>query len=313
MSDTMRAAAVRDFGGVDQINVENLPVPAPAKGEALVRVHAAGLNPIDNKFRNRQVPMPLWQNPEFPVIVGWDLSGTVVEAAGDFSVGDEVYGLIRFPHFSGTCAEFVTAPVAHLGKKPQNIDHNHAAGVPLAGLTAWQAIEPGGLRTGQTALIHAAAGGVGHFAVQIAKNIGAKVIATASARNEDFVMSLGADEFIDYTSTEISDVVSGADFVFHTIVGSMIPKSIACLKPDGYLSVVEGPFNPDDAAAAGVRGSFINVHPDEAHLAAITAMIAEGIIKPHLDQVYPLAETAAAHAHVEGGHARGKVVVEIGE
>lgn len=312
MSDTMRAAAVREFGGVDQINIEDLPVPAPGAGEALVRVHAAGLNPIDNKFRNRQVPMPLWQNPDFPVIVGWDLSGTIVEAAGDFSVGDEVYGLIRFPNFSGTCAEFVTAPVAHLAKKPQNIDHNHAAGVPLAGLTAWQAIETGGLRSNQTALIHAAAGGVGHFAVQIAKNIGAKVIATASARNEDFVMSLGADEFIDYTSTEVSEVVSGADFVFHTISGSMIPKSIACLKPDGYLSVVEGPFNPDDAAAGGVRGSFINVHPDEAHLAAITGLIEGGIIKPHVDQVYPLAETAAAHTHVEGGHARGKVVVEIG-
>jgi len=258
------------------------------------------------------VPMPLWQNPDFPVIAGWDLSGTVAEAAGDFGAGDEVYGLINFPHFAGTCAEFAVAPAAHLAKKPNNIDHNHAAGVPLAALTAWQAIKAGGLKSGQTALIHAAAGGVGHFAVQMAKNLGAKVIATASACNEDFVMSLGADQFIDYTSNDFAEMVSGADFVFHTIKGSLIPKSIACLKPDGYLSVVEGPFNPDDAAAAGVRGSFINVHPDEAHLAAIAALIEAGTITPHLDQVYPLAETAAAHAHVAGGHARGKVVVEIG-
>ncbi|MFP6732792.1 MAG: NADP-dependent oxidoreductase [Rhodospirillales bacterium] len=312
MSDTMRAAAVGGFGGVEQIKIKDMPVPAPAGGEVLVRVHGAGINPIDNKFRNREVPAPIWQNPDFPVIAGWDLSGTVAEAAGGFAAGDDVYGMVRFPHFAGTCAEFATAPAAHLSLKPQNIDHLHAAGVPLAALTAWQAIEAGGLKSGQTALIHAAAGGVGHFAVQIAKNMGVRVIATASARNEDFVMSLGAEKFIDYTAADYGEEGSGADFVFHTIAADLIPKSMACLKADGFLAAVNGPLKDDDADAAGVRAAFISVHQDEAHLAAITALIETGSIKPHVDRVYPLAETAAAHAHVEGGHTRGKVVVEIG-
>ncbi len=312
MTDTMRAAAVRDFGGVDQINVEQLSVPEPADGEVLVRVHAAGLNPIDNKFRSKQVPNPLWQSPEFPVIVGWDLSGTVVRAAGSFNEGDEVFGLVKYPLFAGACAEYSAAPVAHLAAKPANIDHNQAAGVPLAALTAWQAFETGGLKSDQTALIHAGAGGVGHFAIQIAKAMDVHVITTASARNEEFVKSLGADEFIDYTAADFSALVSGADFVFHTVDPALMGKSLGCVKEGGFLASISGQINTDDATAAGVKASFIGVRPDPAHLAAIAALIQFGAIVPHVDKTYPLAETAAAHAHVEGGHARGKVVVEIG-
>jgi len=309
----MRAATIRKFGHTDQIIIEELPVPEPIEGEVLVHVQAAGLNPIDNKFRTREVRQPLWADPEFPVIVGWDLSGTVVKSTGRFQAGDNVFGLVKYPKFAGACAEYSAAPAAHLAVKPQNINHFQAAATPLAALTAWQALQAGGLKSGHNALIHAGAGGVGHFAIQMAKSMGVHVTATASGHNENFVKSLGADVFIDYTAKDFSDQVNDVDFVFHTVDPVLMEKSIGCIKKGGYLASINGPPDAEAAAAAGIEASFISVYPDPGHLAAIAALIQSGAVVPHVDQVYPLAETAAAHAHVAGGHTRGKVVVEIGD
>ena len=172
MADTMRAITIHEFGDADCLTLEEMPVPEPAADEVLMQVHAVGINPIDYKFRAQQVALPMWQNLDFPVIVGWDVSGTISRAAGELKSGDEVFGLLRYPHIAGACAEFTAAPMADLVAKPSNISHAEAAVVPLAALTAWQAFDAAGLDAGQTALIHAGAGGVGHLAIQIAKSMG---------------------------------------------------------------------------------------------------------------------------------------------
>ena len=311
MAESMRAITIHEFGDAGNLTLEEVPVPEPADGEILMRVHAVGINPIDYKFRSQQVALPMWQNLDFPVIVGWDVSGTVARTAGEFNEGDEVFGLVKYPHIAGGCAEFAAAPVTDLVRKPSNIDHAEAAVVPLAALTAWQAFEAAGLKAGQSALIHAGAGGVGHLAIQIARSMGVEVITTASAGNEAFVRGLGADQFIDYTASDLSQSVSGVDFVFHTIDNALIGKSIACLKKGGFVATITGPAPEDEAAAAGVGAARIGVRSDSKQLAEISELIEQGQVKPVVDRLYPLAETADAHRHVEGGHARGKVVVDV--
>ena len=313
MSNAMKAAVIREFGDASKLSLETVPRPVPSDGEVLVKVHAAGINPIDYKTRMGTGVNRGWKEIRFPLILGWDISGVVVESrAARFNPGDEVFALARFPAVANAYAEYVTVPAQDLALKPSCLDHAHAASVPLAALTAWQALfDNAGLSAGQTVLIHAAAGGVGHLAVQLAKNAGAEVIATASTRNKEFVLSLGADQFIDYSLSKFEDLARNVDVVFHTIAAEHRPRSWSVLKKGGYLVAITGPVPENEGIQYGAKGKFISVRPSGAQLAEIGKLIDAGSLSITVDKIYPLDEIANAHQHVEQGHTRGKVVVTM--
>jgi NADPH2:quinone reductase len=310
----MKAIRVERLGEPEVLELKEVDSPAaPAEGEVSIRVQAAGVNPVDCKMRRRPAP-PAW-GLTLPFTPGWDVAGVVQEAgpgAGGFKPGDFVFGLVAFPRPGRAYAEMTVVPAADLAARPAGIDAVHAAAVPLAALTAWQALfDAGALAAGQRVLIHAAAGGVGHFAVQLAKWRGAHVIGTASGGNVDFVRGLGADEVIDYTRAPLGGAVADLDLVLDTIGGETRASSWPLLKRGGVLLSIVG--EPDQAAseAHGVRGKGVFVHPSGSQLAEIAALLAAGTVRPHLDRAYPLAEAAAAHSQVEGGHVRGKVVLRV--
>jgi NADPH:quinone reductase-like Zn-dependent oxidoreductase len=313
MPQTMKAVTLHSFGGPEVLRLEEVPRPSAKDGEVLVKVSAVGINPIDYKTRQGQGANRRWKDATFPKILGWDVSGTVEQSnAPAFKPGDAVFALAGYPQPTGGYAEYIAVPAAEVAPKPHSLDHVHAAAVPLAALTAWQAIfDKAGLKAGQTVLVHAGAGGVGHFAVQLAKWKGAKVIATASGRNEGFVKGLGADEFIDYTKTRFEEVVHDVDVVFHTIGADDRPRSWKTVKKGGWLVGITGMFPDDEGKAHGANGAFVGVRPDGAQLAQIGRLIDDGTIKVTVDKSYPLADVAGAHRHVEGGHTRGKVVVTV--
>ena len=313
MAQTMKASTIRDFGLPEVLKIEQVARPAAARGEVLVRVRAVGINPIDYKTRQGLGANRRCKETVFPVILGWDISGVVEESLDPaWKKGDEVFALARYPQPGGGYAEYTSVPASQLVAKPRSLDHVHAAAVPLVALTAWQAIfEKANLAAGQTILIHAAAGGVGHLAVQLAKWKGAKVIATASGRNESFVKGLGADQFIDYTKEKFEELARDVDVVFQTIGPDFRPRSWKTLKKGGWLVAIAGPFSEDEAAAHGARGAFVSVRSDARQLAQIAELIEAGKLKVTVDKTYPLADIVKAHEHVEGGHTRGKVVVTI--
>jgi NADPH:quinone reductase len=307
----MLAVAINAFGGAEVLEVAETATPTPGEGEVLVRVHAAAVNPIDYKTRQGQGVTRGWQGSPFPLILGWDISGVVERPAGDFKVGDAVYGMVRFPARGSAYAEFVAAPVTDIAAKPHSIDHNHAAAVPLAALTAWQALfVAGGLQSRQTVLVHAGAGGVGHFAVQLAKWKGARVIATCSTGNADFVSSLGADQVIDYTREDFSDAAKDVDLVFQTIGADKRAQSFKTLKPGGILVSITGQVPPEEVPQ-GLRAAFVSVRPNAGQLAELARLIDAGRLRPMIDRTFRLVDVAQAHRHVEGGHTRGKVVLEV--
>ncbi|MFJ6936539.1 NADP-dependent oxidoreductase [Streptomyces sp. NPDC101132] len=306
----MRAVVVSQWGGPEVLTEVELAKPEPGLGEVLVRVHAAGVNPVDWKTRASGALIAWGGTP----MTGWDVSGTV-EAVGPgvtlFQPGDEVFGMPRFPSQAGGYAEYVTAPARQFARKPASLTHQQAAALPLAALTAWQALnDTAGLRAGQRVLVHAAAGGVGHFAVQIAKALGAYVIGTASAGKHDFVRSLGADEVVDYRSTAFEEVVADVDVVIDSIGGDYGARSLKVLKPGGTLITLNG---PDDipAGAEGFRTGWTLVEPDFAGMQAIAAMAEEGSLRPEIDTVLPLAEAAKAHEIGERGRTTGKIVLSV--
>jgi NADPH:quinone reductase-like Zn-dependent oxidoreductase len=223
-----------------------------------------------------------------------------------------VYALARFPRPGGAYAQYATVPAADLAPKPGTIDHMHAAAIPLVALTAWQAMfDKAELKPGQTILVHAAAGGVGHLAVQLAKLKGARVIATASARNEVFVRELGADQVIDYTRERFEDVARDVDVVFHTIAADLRPRSWQSVKKGGWLVSITGGMPEDEPAAHGARGAFVLVRPDGRRLADIGKWVDEGKLRVSVERTYPLEAVAQAHEHQAGGHARGKIVITL--
>ncbi|AWZ04808.1 MULTISPECIES: NADP-dependent oxidoreductase [unclassified Streptomyces] len=306
----MRAIVVSQWGGPEVLTETELDRPEPGPGEILVRVHAAGVNPVDWKVRAGGTFVP-W---EPALVLGWDVSGTV-EAAGPgvtlFQPGDEVFGMPRFPLPAGGYAEYVTATARHFTRKPAAIDHVQAAALPLAALTAWQALtDTAGVRPGQRVLVHAAAGGVGHFAVQIAKALGAYVIGTASAAKHEVLRSLGADELIDYRTTVFEDAVSEVDVVIDAIGGDYAARSLKVLRPGGHLITLN---SPDDvpAGAEGFRTGWTLVEPDHAGLRAIAALVEEGKLRPIVETVLPLAEAAKAHEIGERGRTTGKIVLTV--
>ncbi len=337
MSDMMKAIRQHAFGGPEVLVYEDGPKPEVKPGEVLVRVHAVGLNPPDWYLREGYKMLPPEWQPQvtFPLILGTDISGIVEAVAGDvagISVGDEVYSMVRFPAGlaggSRAYAEYVGVPASEAALKPAGIDHEHAAGAPMSLLTAWQFLvalghnEPNPLQPkqhvpvpleGKTVLVNGAAGGVGHFAVQIAKLKGAHVIAVASGEHEAFLRDLSVDEFIDYIKTPPEDVVHGIDLVVDALGGPSTGRFLRTLKPGGALFPVFplGFSGAEDAEKLGVTVSATQVRSNGAQLAEVGRLLDDGAIRVALDSIYPLADASKAHKRAAQGHIRGKIVLSV--
>jgi NADPH:quinone reductase-like Zn-dependent oxidoreductase len=307
----MRAISQRSLGGPEVLEVVEVDRPTPGSGEVLVQVRAAGVNPADHKVRSGYVR--LFGEPPFSV--GHEFSGVVIEVGaetGGFRPGDEVFGWAAPPH--GSHADYVVVPETSVAAKPSSIDHVHAAALPISGLTAWQALVTAAqVQAGQRVLVHAAAGGVGHFGVQVAKAFDAYVIGTARTANHEFLRGLGADELIDYTMTDFAST-RNLDVVLDTISGEYGPRSLATLKPGGVLVDVVGigidrTAVTEQAKASGLRFVEFNLQPTQADLAHLAELVDRGSLRPFVQEVIPLTEAARAHELSENGRVRGKIVL----
>jgi len=313
---TMKAVRIHEYGGREALSLEEAPCPEPAKDEILIRVEATSVNPFDWAARAGYVAG--YYSYNFPLILGLDVSG-VVEGVGSevqgFSIGDSVYARSH-PSKNGAYAEYITLPASAVAMKPRSLDFNQSAAVPHAAFSAWDAlVHVANVAPGQTVLIHAAAGGVGTFAVQLAKSQGARVIGTSSAQNLDFLLGLGADEVIDYNATRFEDVVHDVDVVLD-LVGDMgdntQTRSWKVLKPGGMLASLVQPPSQETAAEHHVKGIFVSAEAcDGQILTQIGAMIDKGELSPVVSTILPLAEIRRAHELSEGRHLRGKIVVEV--
>jgi NADPH:quinone reductase-like Zn-dependent oxidoreductase len=313
----MRAISPTGWGGAELLAEIRTPRPVPGTTEILVRVHAAGVNPTDWKQRVTG-GLGLWGHPP---ILGYDVSGTV-QAVGLgvtlFAPGDEVFGMPRFPQQAGAYAEYVAAPARQFAPKPSVIDHVQAAALPLAAMTAWQVlVDDADVQPGQRVLVHAAAGGFGHLAVQIAKARGAEVIGTATAPKHELLRSLGADHLIDYTAAPFEDHLTGVDVVLDTIGGEYLARSLDTLRPGGILICLASPFDPPEDVAADAEERRIRVaaplvEPDRLALTEIAALVESGALRPVIDTVLPLAQARQAHELGESGRTTGKIVLTLG-
>ncbi|AVP58315.1 NADP-dependent oxidoreductase [Pulveribacter suum] len=334
---TMKAIRQHAFGGPQVLRHEDAPMPVLQPGEVLVRVHAADLNPPDWYLREgyKMLP-PEWQpKVSFPVILGTDVSGVIAAVADgveDFAAGDEVYAMVCFPDGlagdSRAYAEYVSVPATQVTRKPQAIDHVHAAAAPMSLLTAWQfLIEPGHDApnplqphghepvplAGKAVVVNGAAGGVGHFALQLAKGQGARVIAVASGGHEAFLRDLGADEFIDYTQAAAEEVVRGADLVVDAVGGPATGRFLRTLKRGDALFPVF-PLGFSGAAEAqrlGVTVSTTQVRSSGAQLGQLADLLDTGTVRVAIDSVFPLADAHQAHERAAQGHIRGKIVLSV--
>ncbi len=313
MTTTMMRAISQDvLGGPEVLKEVQLDRPGPGLSEILVQVHAAGVNPTDWKHRAHRI----FLGPP-PFVLGWDVSG-VVEATGYgvtlFKPGDEVFGMLPYPHGVGSHAEYVTGPARAFAFKPGNVDHVQAGALPLAALTAWQVLaDTARLSAGQRVLIHAAAGGVGHLAVQIAKAQGAYVIGTASAGNHDLLRGLGADELIDYHAADFAEAVRDADVVLDTFGGDYPARSLRTLRRGGVLiSLLPFPARvAAEAARLSIRAEVLLVEADHAGMTTIADLVTEGKLRPVIAGTFPLADAAKAHELGETGHVAGKLVLSM--
>ncbi|MFC4115034.1 NADP-dependent oxidoreductase [Nonomuraea zeae] len=311
----MRAISQDVIGGPEVLKEVRLPRPAPGVGEVLVRVRASGVNPTD--WKHRGVPGLFLGEP--PFVLGWDVSG-VIEATGRgvtlFKPGDEVFGMLPYPYGAGAHAEYVTGPARAFARKPAAIDHVQAGALPLAGLTAWQAlVDTARVEPGRRVLIHAAAGGVGHLAVQIAKVRGAYVIGTASAPKHEFVRGLGADEVIDYRSTDVAEAVRDADVVLDAQGSEHAIRSLRSLRPGGVLVSLRlddgNAALAEEAARLGVRAEVMLVEDDHAGMAEIARLAADGRLRAEIAGTFELADAAKAHELGETGRTAGKLVLTV--
>jgi NADPH:quinone reductase-like Zn-dependent oxidoreductase len=309
---TMKAVRIHKYGGPEVLHYEDAPRPAPAAGEVLVRVIAAGVNALDWKVREGHVRRIV--DHALPLTLGWDFSG-IVEELGHGVVGiapsDAVFAHSDFTR-NGAYAEHIVVRVSELAKKPRTLDHTHSAAVPFAALTAWQTVcEKTGcdVKAGQTVLIHGAAGGVGHFAVQLAKWRGAKVIGTGSAHNEDFIRSLGADDFIDYNRHRFEEIVFDADAIVDTIGLDTQMRSWKVIKEGGVMAGLVTAPSEIAAKAHKARAMLISVRPNASHLAAISELLDSGTLKTTIAEVLPLDQARKAHEISQAGHVRGKIVL----
>lgn len=314
---TMRAVTIREFGEPEVLTAERVARPEPLPTEVLVRVHAAGINPVDWKTRAGQGMAGL---QTLPMILGWDVSGVVEEVGFGVTTlapGDEVYGMPWFPRAAGAYAEFVTAPSRHFARKPASVGHVEAASLPLAALTAWQAlVDTAGVKAGQRVLVHAAAGGVGHLAVQFAKHLGAEVVATAREPRHAWLKELGADEVIDYTRQPFEDVTGDIDIVIDLIgaLDDTDARSVSVTRPGGLVVAIPGGVSErlaTVAAQAGVRTSPFLVEPDATALHTIAGLVDSGAVRVEVERTFALEEAAEAHRLGETNRTRGKLVLTV--
>ena len=316
----MRAVIQRSLGGPEVLELADLPIPEPVPTEVQVRVRAGGINPVDLKTRGGKGASKVLGDPPFRI--GWDVAGVVSAVGGGvtrFAVGDEVLGMPRFPREAGAYAEYVTAPSRQLVRKPVGLSDVEAGALPLAGLTAWQILEDAiGLREGESVLIHGAAGGVGHLAVQIARARGARVIATARSEQHEYLLGIGAERVLDYRGEDFErelGELSGLDAVID-FPGVYGPRSIDLLRPGGILVMIPSGAALDvieQARAQGRRATGFMVEPDHVGLEGVTALIEQGRLEVRVDRAFELEEVVEAHRYVESGQAQGKVVLRVGE
>ena len=308
----MKAVRVHKYGGPEVLQYEDALRPQPGSGEVLIRVYAAGVNPVDWEIRAGLLKevFPV----SFPCIPGCDLSGVIDEVGPDvtkFNKGDEVF-VMTDPMRNGAYAEYIVVRESEVALKPKSLHHIRAAAIPVAALTAWNALfDTAQLRLGQRVLIHGGFGGVGHFAVQLAKWKGAHVIATASAKNQELVYELGADEVIDYQAQKFEDVARKIDIVLDPIGSDTQERSWKVLKTGGVLVSLVQPPSEEKAKSVGARGAMVQTRPDGAKLADIAKIIDAGQLAPVIDRILPLSEARRAHELSKSGHTRGKIVLRI--
>ena len=307
----MKAIRIHAFGGPEVLVNEELSRPIPGDDEVLVKVHATSVNPVDRAVRAGYLQGMV--DIKLPLVPGLDLAG-VVEAIGakvtSLAVGDQVYGFSNLMR-QGAYAEYAVVSATEVALKPTTVDFVHAASIPLAGITAWQALKAAGLQPGQTVLIHGAGGGSGSFAVQFARQQGARVLASASTGKADYLSKLGVSEMIDYTTTRFEDVARGIDVVVDLVGGDVTGRSLDVLKPGGTLVTPIG--QPDQAAAAarGVTAISMFAQANVADLTEIAALIDAGLVQTSVSNVFPLAEARAAQELLERGHMQGKIVLRV--
>jgi NADPH:quinone reductase-like Zn-dependent oxidoreductase len=299
----MKAVVIHETGDPDVLRYEETDRPEPGDGEVLIRVHAASVNPADWKDRRGFMDKPL------PRVLGIDMSGTVESSRADgFAEGDQVFGISA----SGGYAEYSTASAGAIAKKPEGVRHEQAAAIPVAGLTAWQALfDRGGLESGQTALVAGGGGGVGHFAVQFAKVAGARAIGTGSTRNRDFVLGLSADQYVDYTQQDVGEQVSGADVAFDTVGGDTTASLLPSVREGGMLVAIAGAPPEEAARERGVRAELLVMNPKSEQLARIAELVASGDVRVEIAEAMPLADVKRTHELSESGHVRGKLVLTL--
>ena len=317
----MRAVYYERFGGSEVLTVGELPTPEPASGEVLLRIHAASVNPVDWKIREGFFDGIFPHR--FPIIPGWDAAGEVAglgDGVTEMQIGSRVYAYCRKPVVhGGTYAELVTVPAGFVAPAPANLDDVETSTIPLAGLTVWQSLfEFAGLTAGQTILIHAAAGGVGSLAVQLAAHAGARVFATTSAANAAYVRELGAHRIIDYRQENLgevmgSEVPAGFDVVFDTVGGEVLGESYDLVRPGGALPALNDA--PDEALCAqrGIRGLRVFSEPNGQHLSRLTGLIEAGALRPAQIESFPLEQAALAMDRSQAGHVRGKLALAVGQ
>jgi NADPH:quinone reductase-like Zn-dependent oxidoreductase len=308
----MNAIRIHNYGGPEVLRYEEAPRPRIKKGEVLLRVHAAGVNPLDRKVRAGELKEIIQH--KLPLIPGWDVSGVVEEVGvgvSQFKRGDEVFAMSD-PMRDGGYADYIAVREAMVAMKPKSLHHVRAAAVPLSALAAWRSLfDLGHLQSGQRILIHGGSGGVGHFAVQLAKWKGAHVLATASKKNQELLRKLGADEIIDYTSQKFEDVAHKIDIVLDTIGGETQERSWGVLKKGGVLISLVQPPSEGKAKQFGVRGIMCSLRPDGAQLATIAALIDSAKLRPAIDRILPLSEAQRAHELSQNGHVLGKIVLRV--
>ena len=314
----MKAIVLQKYGGVDNLKLRELSMPRIRDDEILIKTKAISINPLDVKTRSGEARNH--QDGRYnPIILGCDSSGTIVKIGASvkgFEVGQEVFGVVNHPGYGMVYAEYLSAPVTHLAVKPSNISHEEAAAATLSALTAWQAMTKNiTLNPGSWVLIHAASGGVGHFAVQIAKYLGACVIGTSSAENKDFVLSLGADEHIDYQKQIFEAKARNIDFVLDTIGGQTFDRSLYVLVPRGTIVTLPAKLTELQKQKARQRNvhatSFTLNHSDEEGMKEIAGLLEKGIVKSHVSKIFEFADMAKAHLQIETGKTVGKIIIRV--
>ena len=313
-NSTMKAVVVNEYGGPEVLKYQDAPRPEPKDDEILVRVIAAAVNPVDSYVRQGMFAKRGLDNR--PAIIGYDIAGVVEKTGANakkFKAGDKVYSYLSVMR-GGGYAEFAIAKESETALKPTNINFVEAAAVPLAATTAWQAlIDTAKIDKGQTVLIHGGSGGVGSFAIPIAKARGAKVIATASTEHQDLLKQLGVDQAIDYTKTKFEDIVKDVDVVLNCVRADALSRSYRIVKKGGIIVSITDEPDQNECAKHGIRGSRLGAHPDAKVLEELTKLIEARKMTPIVSQTFPLVDASKAHQQIETHHTLGKIVLKVAD